>query len=118
MPVDGVGDSRQEQKAYRQANELKQYNRRLKQTCKETIKKIQAHGSKCLSLLEEVKNLKLTKPAENEFLQQKTNELQQNETNLKNLRRQVDLLKKTYKSESYTELISLINKNKAGALRL
>lgn len=37
---------------------------------------------------------------------------------MKSLRRQVDILKKTYKSDSYTEMISLVNKNKAGSVRL
>ena len=71
-----------------------------------------------MQVIEEVKKLRFVKPAENEILLQKTKELQQGEQNLKNLRRQVDILKKTYKSESYTEMISLINKNKSGAVRL
>ena len=90
----------------------------MKHNCKETIKKILLYSDKCLQVIEDLKKLRFVKPGENEVLQQKTKELQQGEQNLKNLRRQVEILKKTYKSESYTEMISLINKNKSGAVRL
>lgn len=77
-----------------------------------------SYTDKCMAAIEEVKTTRFVRPAENEVLLQKTKDLQLGEQNLKNLRRQIDILKKTYKSESYTEMISLINKNKSGAVRL
>jgi hypothetical protein len=79
VPIDDVGDARNEQLIYRRANDLKLQNRRMKHNCKETIRKILQYSDKCLQVIEEVKKLRFVKPAENEILSQKTKELQQGE---------------------------------------